>query len=82
MKTERTKDMPILKRKAIAMVWNDIQKIKHDGRWNVYEAELKHENDSYAVKCNVSFDGQIFLYKNLSIAKNMKAIYLNPKDYH
>lgn len=82
IKTQRVKDMSLIEREVIKMIFDDAIKFPNDGQWRTYKRSITFQGDDYTVTCSFLYDAVNFLYKNLEIIGNTKIIMIDPKDYN
>lgn len=75
--TQRVKDMSLIEREVIKMIFDDAIKCPNDGKWRTYERGMTFQGDEYTVTCSFYYDAVNFMYKNLEIIGVTKIITLD-----
>lgn len=79
--TQRVKDMSLIERQVIQMIFRDIIKQPHDGQWRKYKRGFTFQDHKYTVTCSVYYDGIKFMYRNMAIVGETKTIIIDPSEY-
>jgi hypothetical protein len=79
--TQRAKDMSLIEREIIKMIFNDAIKFPHDGKWRTYKRDFTFQGTVYTVTCSFSYDAINFLYRNMEVIGETKTIIIDPMDY-